>query len=125
MTGWQIDPAGVAAVLDDVRGRATSVDGLAGVLTPDETEQAVWCVSWDREYSQEVSRALGGLLAGVVDDLGAVGARVVSGAAGVGAAVSAYQAGQLDMAERGRAVMATASGEELAWFVTRQNGGLR
>lgn len=112
MTGWQVDPAGVAVVLADVGGQVNGTDGLVGVLTPDEVEQAVAWVSWGREHTRQVPRALEGLLARVGDDVGVVGARVEAGVAGVGAAVAAYQAGQRDMDGQQRAAMA--AGGDLA-----------
>ncbi len=116
MTGWQLDPGAVWAVLRDVENQATSADGLAGALTPEDMTRAVSYVSWGSEYTQVVQQAVDRLLVRVADGVGAIGTRVVAGVVGVGAAAEAYRQGQEDMSEQERAMMASATSGDFSWF---------
>lgn len=146
MSGWQIDPAPVRAILTDVAGQVdgdgTPGSGLVGVVTPLEA-QSVADGTWvagdllqgpmlpvarggpGALFVQAVPMALAEVMDGVLDDMGKIANRVAAGVLGVSAAVQAYQRGQEDMCGAAEQAMAAAASSwdsvagrgDFSWFV--------
>lgn len=90
-TGWEIDPAGVRAVLS---GMQTSLDATASALQSVQTGVADAAGG----AGDVVGEALGAFVTQVADDVDQVTLRLVGGVQGVRGAVNAYEQGDVEMA---------------------------